>query len=140
MFQGREKGFTLVELMIVVVIIGILASVAVPKFSSLIVRAKVVGAKKILNQIIHLEKTYFMTHEQYKSFALGQDQADIGFEQPDNARFTYSFSIDAGDPSNASIATAIEIGDINVNGNNDTDGLTLTLGGTQGMVGSDISW
>jgi len=59
MFRRGEKGFTLVELMIVVVIIGILASIAIPKFSSLIGKTKVTEAKNILSQIINLETTYY---------------------------------------------------------------------------------
>ena len=82
MFKRSEKGFTLVELMIVVVIIGILASIAIPKFSALIGKTKVTEAKTILRNIISLEQAYYMQQSVYSTIATGVSNTTIGFEQP----------------------------------------------------------
>ena len=139
MFRRGEKGFTLVELMIVVVIIGILASIAIPKFSSLIGKTKVTEAKNILSQIINLETTYYYQNSTYVDFD-GVDAATIGFEIPTNAKFTYSFDQAEVFAADTGWATAIEIGDINGNGVTDTDGLKLSLNKNQGVEGTDIMW
>ncbi|HEX8905745.1 MAG TPA: prepilin-type N-terminal cleavage/methylation domain-containing protein [Longimicrobiaceae bacterium] len=55
----NSKGFTLIELMIVVVIIGILAALAIPRFTQASARAKEKEADGILKQIYTLENAYY---------------------------------------------------------------------------------
>jgi len=56
--QARSKGFTLIELMIVVVIVGILAAMAIPRFMQSATKTKQSEAKLILKQIYVNERTY----------------------------------------------------------------------------------
>src|SRR5215211_7588462 len=55
----NQKGFTLIELMIVVVIIGILAALAIPRFTQASARAKEKEADGILKQVYTLQQTYY---------------------------------------------------------------------------------
>jgi prepilin-type N-terminal cleavage/methylation domain-containing protein len=53
------KGFTLIELMIVVVIIGILASIAIPKFADLMTRSKESAVKGALASLRSAVSIYY---------------------------------------------------------------------------------
>ena len=133
MFRRTEKGFTLVELMIVVVIIGILAAIAIPKFSGMIGKTKTVEAKQQLGTIISLEKTYFYSKNTHVAFAAGANCPEIGYEQPDAPkRFNYSYA------TSDSTATAIELEDVNSDGDI-LDGLTLTIANVEGNIGN-LTW
>ncbi len=57
--QNRKGGFTLIELMIVVAIIGILAAIAIPNFLRFQLRAKAGEGKTNLAAIRTAEEGYF---------------------------------------------------------------------------------
>lgn len=61
----KQKGFTLIELMIVVVIISILAAMAIPRFMRASVRSKQSEAKLNLKQIYTMENSYRQEHDSY---------------------------------------------------------------------------
>ena len=59
----NAKGFTLIELMIVVVIIGILAAIAIPKFTSVSQSAKESEAPGVLKQMRSLALSYYQQND-----------------------------------------------------------------------------
>ena len=77
----NEKGFTLIELMIVVAIIGILAAIAIPQFSAYRQRAYIASMKADCNAIRTAEEAYFVDNDAYVATATpATDLANYGFK------------------------------------------------------------
>jgi len=101
MSGGFNRGFTLIELMIVIVVIGILATLAIPRFTSASDKAKMAEAPRVL---VSYETAYLAAAEERDAADLKQE--NLAFEMPDSKWFKYVISDDA------SLATATALSDI----------------------------
>ena len=72
----NNKGLTIIELLIVVVVLGILAALALPRFLKMQARAKASEAKGMLKAALVLEKAYYNQHGLYSA-----SLEEIGFVQ-----------------------------------------------------------
>ena len=97
-YLKQTRGFTLIEVMIVVVIIGILVGLAIPRYTRATVKAKQTEAKLILKQIYTMQRAYRQGSSP-ATYAHGGDVRvagevfeDIGVEIGDNAAYTYTMA------------------------------------------------
>lgn len=118
----RRDGFTIIELMIVVVITGILAAIAIPTFTGYVHKSRTSEATTFLGEIKIRQEAYRAEFGQYasqgsweswdwvpteSSFTPGEAQpwpgdpdfAQLGARPDGDVRFRYSFL--GGDPSTA---------------------------------------
>ncbi|MBV8757307.1 MAG: prepilin-type N-terminal cleavage/methylation domain-containing protein [Deltaproteobacteria bacterium] len=132
-----QRGFTIIELMIVVVIIGILAAVAIPMFMNHMNRSKASEAMLQLNKMAIDAKTYYFANTKYpqgtaavlpgadgaacasanKRFAVSSAWAadsvwlDLGFQVDEPNMFSYHFT-----SNSLTQAQGLAVGDMDCDG------------------------
>ena len=87
--RKRFHGFSLMEVMIVVVIIGILAALAYPNLEKYLKRARQTEAKTNLSAIYTAQKIYFTLHQSYAEDII---ELDLSLVQGDPYTFTMEAS------------------------------------------------
>lgn len=96
----RARGFTLVELLVVVTIIAILAAIAVPAYGRYAYRARRVEGKELLLRIANAQERYYATFNRYGKLT------DIGFADPALSEKSYYQVTMALDGTQKFVATA----------------------------------
>ncbi len=77
--RKNEKGFTLIELMIVIAIIGILAAIAIPQFSAYRTRSYNSSAQSDVRNIATAQEAYYVDNSTYTSNTDNLSGASYGF-------------------------------------------------------------
>src|SRR5436305_14140195 len=85
-----NKGFTLIELMIVVAIIGILAAIAIPNFMTYQAKARQSEAKVVLGGIFTTATSYFAENGRSEERRVGGQR---GFGATGKQRYYYWFDV-----------------------------------------------
>jgi len=119
MNRGKQLGFSLIELLISVAIVGILAGVAYPSYTDFITRSNRAEAQRELMRLANLQEQVFVDTRAYVS-----DMNNLGLGADPYLTETGNYSIDATVTNATFILTATAKGS---QGANDTDCTTLTL-------------
>ena len=85
--QLKKRGFTLIELMIVVAIIGILAAIAIPNFIRFQARSKQGEAKSNLKSLFTAQRSFYQEKDRYSALI-----DEIGFSPERGNRYGYRMS------------------------------------------------
>ena len=105
----RKQGFTLIEVMIVIAIIGILAAVAIPLYDGYMNRAKRVEAEEQLMTLAAAEEDFFNTYRQYTGSTDAQKlnlKKYYGVEFGGEEKKNYKIEITLGTNNSSYTATA----------------------------------
>jgi len=84
------KGFTLIELMIVVVIVGILAAIAVPQYQQYVIRGNRAAAQSFMMDVANREKQYLLDARSYAT-----SLAALSMTAPPDVSRNYTVTISA---------------------------------------------
>ena len=133
MKKQMQKGFTLIELMVVIVIIGILAAIAIPSYLDNANRAKITEGVNMLGPI---KSAVAESYIGLGSFPVGahtavQDQLGIGAPTDYKAGVVASITYNSATPGSvATLVIAYDQSKLGAGVTGSTDQLTFTATGT----------
>jgi len=109
------KGFTLIELMMVVAVIAIIAAVGYPSYGSYVIRTNRSVAQQFMMNIANRQEQYLLDARAYTA-TIGSGGLNLAAPAELATRYTFAVAIDAGPPPTYTI-TATAIGGQATDGN-----------------------
>lgn len=92
-FMKNRCGFTLIELMIAVAVVGILAAIAVPSYQQYIIRGNRAAAQAQMMDIANREQQYFLANRSYADKATLETN---GYSLPNELSNKYTYDVTVG--------------------------------------------
>jgi type IV pilus assembly protein PilE len=124
--MNKRKGFTLIELIVAVTIVGILAAIAIPSYREYVIRGHRRAAQAAMMDIATQQQQFFVANRAYAGSV-----NDLGYVLPTEVAQNYTAAVvaDAGPPPGFTITFTPQ-------GGQTSDGnLTLNSNGVKGPAG-----
>lgn len=128
--MSRMRGFTLLELMVVVAIIAILASIALPSYTNYTFRARRADGQQLLLNIATAQERYYSTYNRYS--ATLTDFGYSGTAASESGHYTLAITLSNGSQGFTALAKPDGVQATDKCGN-----LTLTNTGVKGKSGDE---
>ena len=110
--KENKKGFTLVELVIVIVIVGILSAISVPVYRGYVEKAVMAEGKTLLGAIAKAELAYHVQHKRFVAINKTQASKKLGVDAR-GGKYFYAFytevsgTVESGMPALLKVGAAI---------------------------------